>query len=536
VRGVVVGCYSAVDTSYLVASARWMLGGFTMCVLCSTGGSGGRGAMLMDSARGWAERAVDRRRRLVGQGSAMRQNRPVVFEPSWVLACDEHDVLHLLRDHSVVVDGNRIVEISAGRRRGRERRISAPGALLLPGLISGHTHVAAGTATRGIIEGGRTYGRPLQLADSLDSEDLEALTAHNLAELLRGGCTTQVEMSMSLRQVDAYVRVASRWGVRGYPSAMVPGIGRLFDIWGRTTDQVLFDSVSGTLEEITAALRFGRECNGGDDGRILPQMGVHATDTHTPETMQALAVAAQELGNGLHMHLSQSSAETETVQRLWGKRPVEWIDEFGFYDGPLFAAHMTGADLDADPDILRANNATYVHNPSAGGAGGGTQPWPEFLAAGVRTNIGIDTHSNDHLENVKLAVLYGQARHSLLADSSTRPLARPTIWDAIRAATLNGAIGLGRDDLGRIRVGAKADLITVDVVGMHTGSGAPPPEPLNNLLYSNGQHVCHVMVDGRFQIHNGHLVVDDEHQIIRRGGEAVVKIWDQLQAEQWFEA
>jgi len=507
-----------------------------MCVLCSSDGLGGRREAVKQAAGEWFERAADRGRRIAAaQGSLGRGERPIVFEPSWVLACDEHDGLHLLRDHSVVVEGDRIAAILPGRRQGRERRIQAKGALLLPGLISGHTHVAAGTSTRGIIEGGRSYGRPLQIADELDSEDLDALTAQNLAELLRGGCTTQVEMSLSLRQAQAYVAVARRWGVRGYPSAMVPGIARLFEVWTRTDDQVLFDSVPASLDEIAAALRFGHRCNGAENGRILAQMGVHATDTQTPDTMRALAAAADELGNGLHMHLSQGLAETQTVQRLWGKRPVEWIDEFGFYDGPLLAAHLSGADLDADPRILAAKNATYVHNPSAGGAGGATQPWPEFLAAGVRTNIGIDTHSNDHLENVKLAVLYGQARHSLLADTSTVPLVRPTIWDAVRAATLDAANGLGRDDLGRIRVGAKADLITVDVSAMLTGSGAPPPEPLNNLLYSNGQHVRHVMTDGRLQIHNGHLVIDDEHQVIKRGAQAVSKIWDQLDAEQWFQ-
>lgn len=507
-----------------------------MCVLCSADGPARHRVAAGEVARRWLTQAVDRGRRTATVRRApIGGGRPIVFEPSWVLACDEHDRFHLLRDHSVVVDGDRIAEVSPGRRRGRERRIRAEGSILLPGLISGHTHVAGGTPTRGIIEGDRTYGRPLQLADELDGDDLDALTAHNLAELLRSGCTTQVEMSLSLRQADAYVAVARRWGVRGYPSAMVPGIGRLFEVWGRTTDQVLFDSVPGSLDEIAAALAFGRRCNGAEDDRIRPQMGVHATDTQTPETMRAFADAASELGNGLHLHLSQSVAETRTVQRLWGKRPVEWIDEFGFYDGPLLAAHLSGADLGADPQVLAARRATYVHNPSAGGAGGPTQPWPEFLAAGVRTNIGIDTHSNDHLENLKLAVLYGQARHSLLAETSAAPLTRPTIWDAVRAATLDGADGLGRDDLGRIRVGAKADLITVDVSAMLTGSGATPPEPLNNLLYGNGHHVRHVMTDGNLQVHNGHLVVDDEHRVIARGARAVSKIWDQLEAEHWFQ-
>jgi cytosine/adenosine deaminase-related metal-dependent hydrolase len=472
---------------------------------------------------------------LARQDLPFRQTKPIVIEPSWVLACNENDRLRLLRDHSVVVDDGRIAQIVRGRRRGRERRLPAPGTLLLPGFISGHTHVAGGTTTRGIIEGGRGYARPLELVEQLDDDELTAVTAHNLAELLRSGCTTQVEMSLSLRQAEAYVRVAEPWGVRGYPSAMVPGIGGLFDIWFRTDDAVLHNSTPQTLEEIDAAFEFARRCNGSGDGRLLSQMGVHATDTQTPATMRAIAAAAGELGNGIHIHLSQSQAETDSVQRLWGRRPAEWISDFGFYDGPLLAAHMSGADLDEDPAILRERGATYVHNPSGGGAGGSTQPWPEFLAAGVRTNIGIDTHSNDYLENLKLAVLYGQTRHSLLAESSPRKLARPTIWDAVRAATLDAADGLGRSDLGRIRVGARADLVTVDVSGLLTGSGAAPPEPLHNLLYAHGRCVRDVMTDGRLQVRRGRLVVDDEALTVERGGAAVARIWDQLEAEDWFE-
>ena len=516
-----------------------------MCILCGStvhnAAKPGAARFLNNARRDASIQASSQARDVVATGRSWLRTKwlhgrsgPILIEPSWVLQCSENDELQLVRDHTVVVEDDVITAIVPHRRARRDRRVQAHGAVLLPGFISGHTHVAGGTVTRGIIEGGRNYGRPLELAEGLDDADLDAVTAHNLAELLRSGCTTQVEMSLSLRQMQSYVRIASEWGVRGYPSAMVPGIERLFEIWRRTDDQVLFDSVPNSLHEIEQALIFARKVNGSADGRIRSQMGVHATDTQTPETMRAFARAAHELGNGIHIHLSQGPAETQTVDRLWGKRPAEWIDDFSFYDGPLLAAHMNGADLDHDPAILRDKNATYVHNPSAGGAGGGTQPWTEMLAAGVRTNIGIDTHSNDHLENIKLAVLYGQARYDLLADSG-RPLIRPTIWDAIRAATINAADGLGRSDLGRIRPGAKADLVTVDVTGLLVGSGAVPEEPLNNLLYAHGRCVRDVMVDGRFQVRNGSLVVDDEQRVLRNGGAAVEKIWQQLKTEGWFD-
>ena len=458
-----------------------------------------------------------------------------IIEAPWGLVF-HNGRLQLLPDCSVRVRRDHIETVKSGHLQGDTPRLRASGQLLLPGFISGHTHACSATPTRGIIEGGRSYARPLELVESLSTEDLDALTAYNVAELLRSGCTTQVEMSLSLRQAESYVRIAGRWGVRGYPGGMIPGIARLFPIWFRNSDQVLTDSEQETLAEIAANRRFALSHNGSEDGRIRPQMAPHATDTHTPTTMAAILAAAKEIGNGIHIHLSQSAQETKTVQRLWGKRPAEWLDELGFYSERIFGAHFTGIDVQHDLPFLAGKQLTYAHCPSGNGAGGssGTQPYPEALAAGVRTTIGIDTHSNDYLENLKLAVLYGRARARLLQASSPVLLHLPTIWEAVQGATLEAAQGLGRDDLGRLAPGAKADLCTVDVSGFLTGSGAVPPEPLNNLLYAHGLSVRHVMVDGKFQVFHGQFVSDDAARVQQQGGAVVQKIWAQLHAENWF--
>lgn len=462
-------------------------------------------------------------------------DRDCIIEAPWGLVF-QNGRLSLLPDCAVRVRHDRIEAVTSGPLPGDTPRVRATGQLLLPGLISGHTHTCSATPTRGIIEGGRSYARPLELVELLSTEDLDALTAYNLAELLRSGCTTQVEMSLSLRQAESYVRLAGRWGVRGYPGGMIPGIGRLFPIWFRQADQVLTDSEQDTLDEIEANRRFGLAHNGAEDGRIRPQMAPHATDTHTPKTLAAILAAAREIGNGVHIHLSQSAQETRTVERLWGKRPAVWLDDLGFYSQPVFGAHFTGIDLARDLPFVAKKNLTYAHCPSGNGAGGssGTQPYPEALAAGVRTTIGIDTHSNDYIENLKLAVLYGRARARLLQPGSPVPLRLPTVWDAVEGATLGAAKGLGRDDIGRIAPGAKADLCTVDVSGFLSGVGAVPPEPLNNLLYAHGLSVQHVMTDGRFQVFQGRLVCDDAEQVQKRGGAVVQKIWAQLRDENWF--
>jgi 5-methylthioadenosine/S-adenosylhomocysteine deaminase len=457
-----------------------------------------------------------------------------VIEAGWLLT-EENGRHELVEGGSVLVSGDRIAKVSSDRIAGAFTRVDARKHLVTPGFISGHTHACTATPTRGLIENGRrpNYRRPQELVEQLSDGDLDKLTAYNVAELLRSGTTTHLEMSLSLRQAQSYVRVAEAWGVRGYPGGMIPGTARLGPIWARTDDNVLLESEHGTLQEIGDNLAFAKSKMGTSDGRIIPMMTPHATDTHTPATMAAIAAAVRELGTGLHIHLSQSGQETERVKRMWGMTPTQWLDSFGLLEGPVFGAHMGGLDWSVDPDILIARGVVLSHCPSAGGAGGFSQNYPEALAAGMDVNIGIDTHSNDYIENLKLAVLYGQARYDLLRNGPRR-VARPTMWTAMRNATSVPAKALKRDDIGRIAVGAKADLVAIDVSGLLVGGGALPPEPLNNLLYANGLMVRHVFTDGLAQVFDSALVIDDEARVVAEGGEVMAAIYDQMREEGWF--
>ena len=458
------------------------------------------------------------------------------LKPDWVLAWANGD-FDLVRGATVVVRDGAIEAVTTDAVASDLTIRELPGQILLPGFISGHTHVAGGSITRGIIEGGRSYARPLEVAEMMSDEELDALTAYNLAELVLSGCTTQIEMALSLRQAQSYARVAQKWGIRGYVGGMIPGVDRLFPIWFRQDDQGLTESVEGTLAEIADNLAFGRELASGGSELVKPMMTAHATDTHTPETMAALLEAVKELGTGLHIHLSQSARETETVKRLWGATPTEWLRDLGFFEHPVFAAHMTGVSQPGDFEIMAAEGGVYSHCPSGGGAGGGggMQPYPEALAAGVKTNIGIDTHSNDYVENMKLAVIVGRTRARLLqAAESANPTKMPTIWAAVQGATVNPADALGRADLGRIEAGARADLVSIDVGGFLVGTGATPPEPLNNLLYAHGQSVRDVVIDGVYKVIDGRFIADDAAEVARKGGETVEKLWATLEGEGWF--
>jgi len=87
--------------------------------------------------------------------------------------------------------------------------------------------------------------------------------------------------------------------------------------------------------------------------------------------------------------------------------------------------------------------------------------------------------------------------------------------DYFRAATLGGAQALGRDDLGRLAPGAKADLILVDFRKLRTG---PIDDPIRTLLMnSGGADVQTVIINGRTVMQDGVIPGIDVANLKARG-------------------
>lgn len=436
--------------------------------------------------------------------------RDYVIEAGAALVEDESE-LRVVHDVSIRVRDDLVVEVREGRIPGDMTRLAAPDQLFLPGFISAHTHTSVGSYTRGVMEGGAGNWEPHSVIEALGDDELEEIISYNQLELLRSGVTTTLNMDHNVRREALAIQVAARYGVRTYPSAMIPGVERLQAIWHRAwgDDKTLLESVPETLREIEASLKLGLKYNHAEDDRIRPQIGPHASDTHTPETLKAILEAALQLGNGIHMHLSQRISETERVEASWGATPTEWVESLGLFSVPFFAAHMNGI-RETDWKVLADNAVFYATCPSGGGPGGEPQPWPEALYHGVASGPAIDTHSNDMVEAIKMAVFHGEARTNLLGEGDAAGRRAPTIEDAVDGCTRVVADRLGRSDLGRIKVGCKADLVGIDVASPPQGSSVIGPRPLWNLLYANGTAVRNVFTDGYPQVLNGKVIVDDE--------------------------
>jgi 5-methylthioadenosine/S-adenosylhomocysteine deaminase len=132
----------------------------------------------------------------------------------------------------------------------------------------------------------------------------------------------------------------------------------------------------------------------------------------------------------------------------------------------------------------------------------------EMLARGIPVALGTDgpgsQNSQDMLESLKIAALL--AKVSTCDANAVLPL------DLLRMATVDGARLLGRDDIGRIVPGARADLTLVD---LNNARSMPVHRPESALVYNaSGADVHTVVIEGRILLDGGQVTVLDEAALL----------------------
>jgi len=92
----------------------------------------------------------------------------------------------------------------------------------------------------------------------------------------------------------------------------------------------------------------------------------------------------------------------------------------------------------------------------------------------------------------------------MLTTRARKGAAAMTARQALRVATRGGAACLGRDDIGTIEVGKRADIALFATDGLtHRGAEA---DPVAALVFCNPGPVRHLFVEGKPVVRDGQLV------------------------------
>ncbi len=268
------------------------------------------------------------------------------------------------------------------------------------------------------------------------------------------------------------------------------------------TPEVLWDEARGAagLEE---AARFIRDFDGAHDGLIRGALLPARIETNTLDILRRTKAYSDEFGCPLRLHAAQGAQEVRFLRAWYDKRPLELLAELGILGPRTSIPHATtlgdvgaGGDPFADLALLRDSGTTVIHCPLISARHGGLlDSFDRYQGAGVNIALGTDTFPPDMIRVID----YG----SNLGKIATRNQAGSTAADLFRAATLGGARALGRDDLGRLAPGARADITIVDLSALHSG---PIDDPIRTMLYNtNGTSVHTVIINGRTVMANRQL-------------------------------
>jgi len=408
-----------------------------------------------------------------------------------------------LENASILIDGGVIRWVGRGRPPLGERPevLDGQGLVALPGLINTHHHLYQ-TLTRVHAQQGGLFDWLSELYPiwaTIDADWERTAAEVGLAELALSGCSATTDHHYvfpagSAGLLEAEVEVAARVGLRFQPCRGSMDLGQ--SSGGLPHDGVVedIDTILAATED--AIQRFHDPAPGS---MCRMAIGPCSPFSVSARLMRESARLARQREVRLHTHIAETLDEDAYCQATFGRRPLELLEDLGFLGEDVWLAHCVHVN-DADIRRLAATRTAVAWCPTSNmRLGSGFAPAREMIDAGVRVGLAVDGSASNDGGN-----LLAEVRQAMLTTRARKGAAAMTARQALLVATRGGAACLGRDDIGTIEVGKRADIALFATDGLtHRGAEA---DPVAALVFCNPGPVRHLFVEGKPVVRDGQLV------------------------------
>ena len=415
----------------------------------------------------------------------------------------------------IVIQNDLIVElIRAGEQplQAVDEVVDAHEHVLIPGLINSHHHFYQ-TLTRAFPAALNKNLFPwLQslypVWARLTPEMIATSTQIALCELLLSGCTTASDHHYLFpngleHAIDIQVEQATELGIRVH---LTRGSMSLGEDQGGLPPRTTIQTDREILDDSQRLIKAYHQYEDGAMTRIA--LAPCSPFSVSEKLMRATADLAQELDVRLHTHLAETHDETDFCIKMFGVRPVDYLERVGWLNNRTWLAH--GIHFN-DEEIARLGKANVgiAHCPSSNMLlASGQCPTIALQEAGCPVGLGVDGSASNNGSN-----MIGEVRQALLLQRLRYGAEEITHQKAFEWATIGSAGCLGRDDIGEIAVGKQADiaLFKLDEIRF-AGAGSP----VAAILLCGATKADKVMVAGKWRVLEGQIVGIDMNQLMAK--------------------
>ncbi len=448
----------------------------------------------------------------------------------------EHEIL---RDGVVVFQNDRILFVGKQYSEPVDKKIDARGCLVSPGFIDTHFHSGINASDYLLNDSTKVdffasnylaHGAPTREgAKHAHLKDVDVGQRFSLIHLLKSGVTTTFEIGGPGNSPEAYVDMVDQVGIRCYTGPSYKNVNFYHDREGRLEYDC--DNERGS-EGLKKAVAFAKKFNGACKGRMGTMLFPGHVDSCTPELLKETRKAARELGARVQVHATINLFEFHTVMKRDRCTPIELLHKIGFLDPEVSLSHcifVSGHSWLAYPygddlKIIADSGASVAHSPLKYLKLGITmESFDRYLKAGINMGIGTDTFPKDIISDMRYAALCSRVAEKSFVAGHPR--------DVFNAATLGGAKMVGREDLGRLQKGAKADIAIINLKDIAFGAVRDPIKALVETAVS--RDVRTVIVDGEILVDNGRYLRLDEEELLEKVQAKGEEVWASVPKWHW---
>lgn len=344
----------------------------------------------------------------------------------------------------------------------------------------------------------------------LDREVVRFSSLTGMGELMKHGCTTCFDHHYVFPAgagdlLGAQFAAAEELGIR-----MVASRGSM-DL-SRKDGGLPPDSVVQTVDEIMAdslkAIETYHDPRPGSMRQVV--LAPCSPFSVSSELLRQSAILARQYGVRLHTHLCETKDEERWTLEAHGVRPLEYMARLGWTGSDVWYAHGIHFNDEELRELARTGTGV-AHCPISNmKLSSGVARVPEMLALGVPVGLAVDgSASNDGsslMEELRVCYLL----HRLTSSDKA-----PSGYQVLKLATRGSAALLGREDIGQLAAGKRADLFLVDARRLELAGAEYSPADVLATAGLRGP-VDYTVVEGRIVVKEGRLAGVDEAAVAER--------------------